>query len=295
MKPHLFIFGLGYCGIWLAKKCLNMGWQVSGTVRSNSKAADLRTQGIAAYTFRGDDPDEALLRCLQDAAYILQSVGLTQGKDPILPIFAPWIRAQSRTWVGYLSTTVVYGDHQGAFVTEETPPVPTTNRGKARLSAEAAWARLPVPLHIFRLAGIYGPGRNLLVKLLNGKKQTIVKKNQVFSRIHVEDIARLILASMLTPTAKPGSPAIYNGADDQSAPPQDVVAHAARLLGISAPPLVPYEHADLSSMAQSFYADNKRVSNEKMRMFMGPLTYPTYREGLEHLFRELEHCYSVLS
>ena len=292
MTNRLFIFGLGYSARYLAQKCLGLGWNVSGTVRSSEKAARLRAQGVQAHVFDGGEPSEDLLRDLHDAPHILQSVGLVQGHDPILPTFGPWIGARPRVWVGYLSTTVVYGDHQGAWVDEETIPVPTTDRGKARLAAESAWAQLPVPLHIFRLAGIYGPGRNLLTKILAGKSQTLVKEGQVFSRIHVADIGRLVFASMQHPTAPMGAPAIYNGADDESAPPEDVAAYAASLLGQAPPPLVPYDQAILSPMARSFYADNKRVSNTKMRRLMGPLTHPTYREGLSDLFKTLDETSS---
>lgn len=285
---RLFIFGLGYSATWLAKSCLAEGWHVSGTVRSAAKAEALRVEGLAAHVFDGAEPSEALIADLQAAPYLLQSVGLVEGQDPILPTFGPWIVGRPRTWVGYFSTTVVYGDHGGALVDETEEPQPTTSRGKARLAAEQAWAGLDVPLHIFRLAGIYGPGRNPLVKIKAGKAQTILKPGQVFSRIHVEDIARLTYASMTAPQATPGNPEIYNGADDESAPPQDVSGYAAHLLNLPAPPLVPYEEAELSPMARSFYADNKRVSNVKMRALTGPLAYPTYREGLKALVESLE-------
>ncbi len=287
MTQRLFIFGLGYSAQALAQTCLAAGWHVSGTVRSAEKAARLRAQGVAAHVFDGAAPDATpdldLLRDLQAAPHVLQSVGLVEGQDPILPIFDAHLIRCPRAWVGYLSTTVVYGNHDGAAVDETTPPVPTTYRGKARLAAERAWARLPIPLHIFRLAGIYGPGRNLLVKLQSGKARTLTKPGQVFSRIHVADIAKLVFASMVAPVARPGAPEIYNGADQESADPETVAAYAAALLGVPAPALVPYQEAMLSPMARSFYADNKRVKAEKMRRLIGTLTYPTYREGLQAL------------
>ena len=294
MDQRLFVFGLGYCATYLAEKCLAAGWQVSGTVRSADKARHLQRQGIAAHVFTGDvftgdvfagdTPDQALLDDLAAAPYVLQSVGLINGQDPILPSFQEQIIARTRRWVGYLSTTVVYGDHGGAWVDETMPPSPTTARGRARLAAEAQWAALPLPLHIFRLAGIYGPGRNLLNKILAGKTETIIKPGQVFSRIHVADIAELLYASMQAPVALSGQAEIYNGADSESAPPQDVAAYAAKLLGCPPPPQVPYDQATLSPMARSFYADNKRVANAKMRTLLGgDLRYPSYREGLTAL------------
>ena len=287
MTKRLFVFGLGYSAQVLAQTCLAAGWHVSGTVRSGEKAENLRRQGISTHVFNGLGPDKepnpALLRDFEAASHILQSVGLKQGKDPILPIFSAYLTSHSAIWVGYLSTTVVYGNHDGALVDETTPPVPTTERGKARLAAEQAWARLPIPLHIFRLAGIYGPGRNLLVKLQSGKAQTITKPGQVFSRIHVADITKLIFASLNAPIAAPGKPEIYNGADQESAAPETVAAYAAALLGVPAPRLIAYDQASLSPMARSFYADNKRVSAEKMRRLIGSFTYPTYREGLRDL------------
>ena len=288
MSAQLFIFGLGFSAQALAGLCRQAGWEVAGTVRSAEKAQALSDQGIEAHVFDGGEPSVALAEALQASPYVLQSVGLVQGQDPILPTFGPLIGSRPRIWVGYLSTTVVYGDHGGALVDETTPPVPRTDRGRARLAAEGAWAHLPVPLHIFRLAGIYGPGRNPLTKIQAGKAQTILKTGQVFSRIHVTDIANLVFASMQAPCARPGRPEIYNGADNESAPPQDVSGFAADLLALPHPPLVPYEQAELSPMARSFYADNKRISNAKMRALMGDLTYPTYREGLRALAADLK-------
>ena len=283
-SQRLFVFGLGYSALELARKLQGDGWHISGTVRSEDKAQALRAQGIAAHVFSGAAPSATLLADLAQAPYVLQSVGLVDGKDPILSAFTPTLQAHPNLiWLGYLSTTVVYGDHQGQWVDETTVPVPQTPRGKARLKAEADWAALGLPLHIFRLAGIYGPDRNLLVKLRAGKAQTIDKPGQVFSRIHVTDIANLVHASMMVPKGTGTKPEIYNGADEESAPPADVAAFAATLLDMPPPALVPYDQATLSPMARSFYADNKRISNAKMRALMGPLTHPTYREGLTAL------------
>ncbi len=185
-------------------------------------------------------------------------------------------------WAGYLSTTAVYGDRGGGEVDETSECRPATRRGLRRLEAERAWAALGLPLHVFRLAGIYGPGRGPFEKVRAGRAQRVVKPGQVFSRIHVEDIAAVLHASITRPAGS--YPAIYNVCDDEAAPPQDVIAHAARLLGLPVPPEVPFEQADLSPMARSFYAESKRVSNRRIREELGvDLRYPTYREGLAAL------------
>ena len=287
MANKLFIFGIGYSALALAEKCMERGWQVSGSVRSGNKASTLRAKGIRAFAYEGGNPSDELINEVQSSPYILQSIGLAEGKDPILPFFDSYIASRRRKWVGYLSTTVVYGNHDGGLVDETTTPRPTTDRGKARLAAENAWAQLPVPIHIFRLAGIYGQGRNILLKIQQGKARTIHKPNQVFSRIHVEDIAKLLLASMNAPAAKRGLPEIYNVADTESAAPEVVAAFAAKLLGIKPPPLVPFEAAEMSEMASSFYQDNKRVSSAKMLKLIGEFTYPTYREGLRAIKQSL--------
>jgi nucleoside-diphosphate-sugar epimerase len=189
--------------------------------------------------------------------------------------------ANGLVWVGYLSTTGVYGDHRGGWVDEATPLTPSTERGHARVTAEAEWMdlhqRLGLPVHIFRLAGIYGPGRGPFEKVRDGTARRIVKPGQVFSRIHAEDIAQVLIASM----ARPDPGAAYNLCDDDPAPPQDVIAHAATLLGLPLPPEIPFETADLSPMAASFYAESKRVDNRKIKEDLGvTLRYPDYRAGL---------------
>jgi nucleoside-diphosphate-sugar epimerase len=192
-------------------------------------------------------------------------------------------------WAAYLSTTGVYGDHAGGWVDEDTPLTPNTERGEKRVEAEAQWLDLwretGFPIHLFRLAGIYGPGRNQLLSVLDGSARRIIKPGQVFSRIHVEDIARVLEASMAHP--HPGR--AYNVCDDEACPPQDVIAHAATLLGRPVPPDIPFADAELSPMARSFYADSKRVSNARIKAELGvTLAYPTYREGLATLAKCLK-------
>ncbi|WP_439123769.1 SDR family oxidoreductase, partial [Marivita sp.] len=208
------------------------------------------------------------------------SAGPTETGDPTLSLIKTDITAQAAraNWVGYLSTTGVYGDAKGDWVDESAPLSPATERGRRRVNAEAAWAAIPdLPLHIFRLAGIYGPGRGPFTKVRDGTARRIIKPGQVFSRIHVEDIAQVLEASMADP--KPGT--VYNLCDDDPAPPQDVIAHAATLLGVAAPPETPFEQAELSPMARSFYAESKRVRNDRIKSDLGvTLKYPDYRAGL---------------
>jgi nucleoside-diphosphate-sugar epimerase len=183
-------------------------------------------------------------------------------------------------WVGYLSTTGVYGDRAGGWVDEASALTPAGERGRRRVAAEAGWRALGLPLHIFRLAGIYGPGRSALDSVRAGKAQRIDKPGQVFSRIHVDDIAAVLDASI----ARPYPGAIYNVCDDDPAPPQDVIAYACALLGRAPPPLVPFDQAALSPMARSFYGESKRVSNRRIKDELGVrLRFPDYRAGLDAL------------
>ncbi len=200
-------------------------------------------------------------------------------------------RADALAWAGYLSTTGVYGDRQGGWVDEESPLLPATTRGRLRVDAEAAWARIPgLPLHVFRLAGIYGPGRGPFAKVRQGKARRIVKPGQMFSRIHVDDIAQVLLASIEKP--RPGG--VYNLCDDDPAPPEDVIAHAATLLGLPVPPEEAFETAEMTPMARSFYAESKRVRNDRIKDELGVrLIHPDYRSGLAALLREEDESTSA--
>ena len=279
--PRLFCLGLGYTALALARRLRPQGWAIGGTCREPDKAATLRAGGIDAIV----DPDDAR-RLIAMATHLLASIPPDADGDPALALWGPAIaRHPGLAWVGYLSTTGVYGDRDGDWVDETAPLAPTGERGQRRVEAEAAWsALLPgVPVHIFRLAGIYGPGRSALDTVRAGRAQRVVKRGQVFSRVHVDDIAQVLAASIARP--RPG--AVYNVCDDNPAPPDEVIAYACELLGVAPPPAVPFEQADLSEMARSFYADNKRVSNRLIKTELGvDLVYPDYRAGLRALLEQ---------
>jgi nucleoside-diphosphate-sugar epimerase len=219
------------------------------------------------------------------ATHLLTSVSPDAGGDPVLRALGAEVRAAAPrlAWAGYLSTTGVYGDRGGDWVDEDSALTPATSRGRWRVEAEAAWRAVPgLPLHVFRLAGIYGPGRGPFEKLRAGTARRIVKEGQWFSRIHVDDIAQVLLASIGRP--RPG--AAYNLCDDDPAPPQDVIGEAARLLGLPPPPLVPFEEAEMTPMARSFYAESKRVRNDRIKAELGVrLLHPDYRSGLRAILR----------
>ena len=253
-----------------------------GTTRSPEKADWIRATGVEPVLWDAD----ALRAALAQATHVLVSAGPDSDGDPTLRAIGDDIANHARrlSWVGYLSTTGVYGDHGGDWVTEDTPLTPSTARGQARVDAETAWQAIPdLPLHIFRLAGIYGPGRGPFSKVRAGTARRIIKDGQVFSRIHVDDIAQVLAASIDRPN--PG--AAYNLCDDDPAPPQDVIAHAAELLGRDIPPAIRFEDADMTPMARSFYAESKRVSNTRIKEELGiTLIYPDYRAGLAALLAE---------
>lgn len=282
MTKHLLSFGHGYSAQALAERLPSESWTITATTRSKEKAAGLAAPGVAPVIWPGADLGPAI----STATHMLISAAPGADGDPVLAALEDQIAQQSARleWVGYLSTTGVYGDHGGNWVDESTPLSPSTKRGEARVLAEAAWQSLAdrsgLPLHIFRLAGIYGPGRGPFSKVRNGTARRIIKENQLFSRIHVADIAQVLEASIRQP--RPG--AIYNLCDDDPAPPEDVIAYAAELLGLPIPPAIPFEQADMTSMARSFYAESKKVRNMLIKSELGvELHYPDYRVGLQAL------------
>lgn len=279
MKTLLSI-GHGYSAQALARVLLPQGWHIIATTRSAEKAAALRAQGVDAILWPGGDLP------LDRATHLLTSVAPDATGDPVLRAHGAQIAAAAPhlQWVGYLSTVGVYGDHQGGWVDEDTALTPATARGQARVAAEAAWQAVPgLAPHIFRLAGIYGPGRGPFEKVRDGSARRIIKPGQVFSRIHVDDIAQVLAASI----ARPDPGRVYNVCDDDPAPPQDVLSHAAQLLGLPEPPAMPYDGAAMSPMARSFYAESKRVRNDRIKDELGVrLIHPDYRAGLAALLAD---------
>ena len=275
--PTLLCAGFGYSARALADLLIAEGWRVIGTHRAPEGAAAIAASGAEPTLW---PPAPEIVRA---ATHLLVSAAPDEAGDPTLRALRQHLSAPPLGWVGYLSTTGVYGDRAGGWVDEETEPAPTTRRGEMRVSAEAEWRATGLPLHIFRLAGIYGPGRGPFEKVRDGTARRIVKPDQVFSRIHRDDIAAALRASI----ARPDPGAVYNLCDDDPAPPEDVIAHAAELLGLPLPPEVDYETADLSPMARSFYSESKRVSNARTKARLGlTLRHPTYREGLAAIVEE---------
>jgi nucleoside-diphosphate-sugar epimerase len=279
-SERLFCFGYGYSAAAFARACRALGWRVAGTCRDADKRNALAADGIEAFQFaRGRSLPAG---ALDDATHVLVSIPPDETGDPACDLHARDLMALPQLrWLGYLSTTGVYGDHQGAWVDEASALRATEVRARRRIAAEeqwlALWREARLPVHVFRLSGIYGPGRSALDSVRAGRAQRIVKPGQVFSRIHVADIARVLACSVARPV--PG--AIYNLADDEPSGSDAVITEASALLGVPPPPEVRFEDAALSPMAASFYRDNRRVSNARIKGELGvTLLYPSYREGL---------------
>tara|TARA_B100001564_G_C20619371_1_gene661545 strand:+ start:463 stop:1305 length:843 start_codon:yes stop_codon:yes gene_type:complete len=277
MQQHLWCFGLGYSAHVLATQLVNDGWRVSGTHRTAEKCEAERVHGITAHLFDTDMPLQNVWD-LDSVTHVLVSIAPDSHGDPVLMMHKEdLLNLPNLQWVGYLSTTGVYGDHQGAKVDEASECKPVTDRNAWRLNAEQAWMATGLPVHIFRLAGIYGPGRNAIEQLKKGTAKRIDKPGQIFSRIHVEDIANVLRASI----AKPNPMSIYNVCDDYPCPQAEVVTHAANIASVEPPPLIPYEEAQLSDMAKSFYCQSRYVLNTKIKEELDvSLHFSTYKEGL---------------
>jgi nucleoside-diphosphate-sugar epimerase len=274
MGAHrLLCFGFGYTARVLATRP-GAGWDIGGTSRAGGG-------GLQRFDRDHPLPPEAFA----GVTHILVSIPPDDAGDPLLDVhggdIAALVDRSGLSWLGYLSTTAVYGNRDGASVDENSELRPSGERGRRRVAAERGWLDLwrrnGVPVHVFRIAGIYGPGRNPFEALRAGTARRIDRSGQVFSRIHVEDLASALAASMARP--RPG--ALYNVCDDEPAAPAVVIAEAARLLGVRPPPLVPFEAAELPPLARSFWDDNKRVANTLIKQELGvALRYPSYREGL---------------
>ena len=283
-QPRLFCFGLGYAARVLAAALMGEGWTVAGTCRDEAARADLAADGIDAFLFDRDRPLDDAAAALGGATHLLSSVPPDADGDPVLARHAGAVAAvEGLAWAGYLSSTGVYGDTGGAAVDESAAVNPTSEHGRRRAAAEGGWLDLRraagVPVHVFRLSGIYGPGRSALGAVRAGQARRIDKPGHLFARIHVDDIAAVLRASM----ARPDPGAVYNVCDDEPAPAADVVAFACEILGVDAPPLVPFHQAakEMSPMALSFWRDNRRVDNSRIKGELGVrLKFPDYRAGL---------------
>ncbi|MBB5518034.1 SDR family oxidoreductase [Amphiplicatus metriothermophilus] len=277
---EIVFLGYGYTARALARRLKTARWRIAATARSAEKAAAIERAGARAIPWTGSGIDPA---AFAGACAVLVSTPPGEGGCPALAAAGEALaaRAGDIAWIGYLSSNGVYGDHGGAWVDEFSPLRAASRRGLRRIAAEADWAALGatwnLPVAIFRLPGIYGPGRSALDAVREGRARRIVKEGQVFNRMHVDDIAAALEASL----ARPEAGALFNLADDEPSPPQDVIEYACALLGVDPPPPVPFEEAELSEMGRSFYLENKRVRNDRMKQALGlKLAFPTYREGL---------------
>lgn len=282
---NVFIFGAGYSGLALADLLAPRGIAVAGTTRSEKRFAELKARGIEPYRFDGE-LEKAIEERLRSVTHLVVSAAPGENGDPVLGAAGEAIRRDMSAleWIGYLSTVGVYGDHDGAWVDEDSPCRPVSRRTQRRLVAERQWLDLgektDIAVAVLRLAGIYGPGRNPFVKLERGTARRLIKPGQVFNRIHVDDIARAV-----EHLGRARTGGIFNVTDDEPAPPQDVVAHAARLMGVEVPPDIPFNEAELTPMARSFYGEVKRVSNARLKATGFKFLYPDYRTTLEAIWR----------
>lgn len=281
------IFGAGYSAQAFAREKPTAEFPVTGTTRSENKFARLRRAGIAPLLFDGRS-SFALAAELAVVTHLIVSAAPDETGDPVLNALADELRAAANKnlrWIGYLSTVGVYGDHGGGWVDEETPPRPKSRRSQERVAAEAAWAafgaQTRTPVAILRLSGIYGPGRNAFVNLRDGTAKRLVKPGQVFNRIHVSDIA-----GALWHLSEREAGGIFSVTDDEPAPPQDVVAFAAELMGVEPPHEIAFETAELSAMQRSFYGENKRVANARLRQAGYSFRFPDYRSALRAMWAD---------
>jgi nucleoside-diphosphate-sugar epimerase len=279
---HLFCFGLGFSAQHLARRLAAQGWRITGTATTGEGAEEIGRQGYEGLLFDGTTASPQAAAALRSATHVLISVPPDVKGDRVLRWHATQLAdAKQVAWIGYLSTVGVYGDRQGGWVDETTPAVPQSERSRHRLAAENAWLAFGEQrsrrIEIFRLAGIYGPGRSVVDDLRRGTARRIVKPGQVFNRVHVEDIAAVLEAAIALPAAH----AIYNVADDEPTDSETVLLWAAALLGLPPPPAIAFADAQLSPMGRSFYAECKRVSNARIKNELGVgLAYPTFREGI---------------
>jgi len=289
LSGKLFCFGLGYSAQNFIRHLeqQSAGWRFSGSGRQAPAVPD---PAIAHHIFNGKKPMTGAADILCDVTHMLISIAPQEAiGDPVLHHHTAEIsKLRNLKWIGYLSTTGIYGDRKGDWVDEDSTPAPTSARGRQRLAAEQGWLalsdQLQVPVDIFRLGSIYGPGRGQLSNLLAGKLKKIIKPGQYFSRIHVADIAQILAAAMIS--ANPGR--CYNLVDDMPTASPVVIDYICDLLGRPHLPAINIDDAEISPMMKSFYAENKRVRNDRIKQELGiTLTYPTYKEGFSELVRSL--------
>ncbi len=286
-EKSLFIFGFGFSSLSIARRAKGDFGKICGTTRSREKMNAIEKEDVIPVLFGGEEADPSLADHLAAATHLLISIGPYEAGDPVLDALeAALSKADKLEWIGYLSTVGVYGDHNGEWVDETTETRPVSKRSKQRVAAENAWQGFAdargVPLAIFRLSGIYGPGRNAFMNIEKGTARRLVKPGQVFNRIHREDIGEAVALAM----AKSAS-GIFNITDDEPAPPQDVVAFAHELAGTPPPDEIDFETAELSPMARSFYGENKRVSNARSKEILGlEYRWPNYRIALNRMWQE---------
>jgi nucleoside-diphosphate-sugar epimerase len=283
---NLFVFGLGFSGKEIARLSKSREISVSGTTRSQDKAARLKAAGLDVHVFSSERDIDAIANPLASCTHLVVCAGPDEDGDPVLNALGSQMQklTPQLEWIGYLSTVGVYGDHKGAWVNEETECQPVSTRSVERLKAEADWQtaanNVGVPLAIMRLSGIYGLGRNTFVNLEDGSAKRVIKPGQYFNRIHVADVAGAALF-----LGEKRAPGLFNVTDDEPAPPQDVVTYAAELMGLAPPPEIAFDDAQLSPMARSFYGEVKRVSNRKIRQAGYVFQYPNYRSALNAMWQ----------
>ena len=291
----LFCFGYGYTASYLAERLKLYDWEIAGTTTDEEKLAFMKQEGVEAHLFDHSQPLWDVASVLKDVTHILLSIPPSTEGDPVFHTHGFELAALPNIeWVGYLSTTGVYGNQDGRYVDETHLPSPTSRRGQSRLTAEEQWREISsdhFPVHFFRLSGIYGPGRSALDAVRAGDSRRIEKPGHVFNRIHIEDILQVLISSINAPKAGE----VYNLADDYPAPSHEVIAYACTLLGYDVPPIIPYSEVDLAPIVRSFYADNKRIKNEKIKKELGiSLIYPTFQKGLEACLADDEEAAKLL-
>lgn len=284
---RIFLLGAGYSALAFVRLMADKSQSIVGTTRSTENFATLKKAGVSPILFDGEAPQPDLLEALSDATHIVVSIAPHKTGDPALPLVQTVLNRPENNikWIGYLSTVGVYGDHKGRWVDESTPCDPISLRSIERLQAEHAWEALSqqfdLPVARLRLSGIYGPGRNAFINLERGTARRIVKNGQIFNRVHVDDIA-----GALQFLSERGAAGVFNVTDNEPAPPQDVVTYAAQLMSVIPPQEIPFELAEMSPMARSFYGENKRVSNQRLKSLGYDFIYPDYKTGFSALWND---------